>query len=92
MLCGPAARVEMTQVAVPAVKVPGFEQVRVAPPSAKLAVPVGTANPVTPVTVAVKVSEVPKADEAVPVVRATEIVGVALVTVCVTAVEGPAAP
>ena len=67
-------------------------QVNAVPPSENVTVPVGCVNPAIPVSVAAYVSEVPYTTEADPVVRARVIDGVALVTVSVTAVEGPAAP
>ena len=96
-MCAPIDREEMVQVAVlfaePEVRVTELEQVRGIVPSKKVTDPVGMASPVTPVTVAVKVNVVPKATEAVPVVSAVAIVGVAAVMAWDRAgVEGPAAP
>ena len=85
MLCGPGASVEIGQAAellvVPGVRVTGL-QLKVVVPSRKLTLPVGTASPVVPGTMAVKVTEVPYADGLEPVVRVTVTLGVTSFTTC----------
>jgi hypothetical protein len=66
-------------------------QVSVVAPSWNVTVPVGWVWPEVPVTVAVNVSDVPYVTDAEPAVRASVIEGPAVLTVCETVFDGPAA-